>query len=126
MFEDDPEMQEMIKRANAEPEPEPKPLWFQAVLVLLMLGGGGLSVLIPFVLWRAIDPRVGAFGLFAGGLGAIGLLGWRPGRYQDFRTEEKMTLWKPIKLWLRGLYFVGALAVFVLGIGIALYDLGAP
>jgi hypothetical protein len=122
MFEDDPEMQAMMKRAQAEPEPEHKPWWFQLILAVLMLAGGGVSVLVPMIVWNAVDLRVAAFGMFAGGLFTMAVLGWRPGRYREIMTDKKMTLWKPLPTWLRALLVVASLAVFMVGVGIAWYD----
>jgi hypothetical protein len=122
MFEDDPEMQAMIKKAQAEPEPCHKPWWFQLILAVMMIGGGGVSLLIPIAVWNAVDFRVAAFGMFAGGLFTMAVLGWRPGRYREISTDKRMTLWKPLPAWLRALFALASLAVFAIGVGIAWYD----
>ncbi|MBI5535949.1 MAG: hypothetical protein HY898_24730 [Deltaproteobacteria bacterium] len=122
MFEDDPEMQAMIRKAQAEPEPVHKPWWYQLILAGMMLGGAGVSLLIPIAVWSAVDFRVAAFGMLAGGLFTMAVLGWRPGRYREISTDKRMTLWKPLALWLRALFALGSLAVFGLGVGIAWYD----
>lgn len=122
VFADDPEMQELRAKAAAEPDPEEKPIWYQIVLAASMLVGGGFSAVAPILIFSVFDFQVIPFGLFAGGLAAAAVLGWWPGRYRDFHTDEKMTLWKPIKPLYRALIGGGAWVVIIVGVLVAWYD----
>jgi len=122
MFEDDPEMQELVRKAQADPEPEHKPWWYGAIVGVAMLAVGA-SDRHTFPDMGVLAYRASVFPLFAGGLLAIGVLGWRPGNYRNIQTDERLVLWKPLKLWLRGLYVLASGAVLVFGAWVAYSDI---
>ena len=120
-MDSDPEMQALRKQAE-DYTPVRKPIWFQILLGVAMVGGGGIMALIPIVIWNVFDFRIIAFGLLAGGLFMEAVLGWMPGRYRIIETDEKCTLWKPIKLPLRAALGAGSVAVLGVGVLIAWHD----
>lgn len=103
MFENDPEMQEMVRKADAEPTPERKPIWWQIVQGVMMLVGVGAAWGLQIALGTAFHPLVPISGALAGGVLAMGVFGHRPGRYRIVETDEKLTMWVRLPaLWRAG------------------------
>jgi hypothetical protein len=120
MFEDDPEMQELIRKNAAEPEPEKRPLWWQIVMGVAMLLGAAATSALPIAVGWGYHPVLSATGMLGGACVVLGALGMYPGRYRIIETDERLTLWKPFKPALRALVAAGALLVPAVGIGLHL------
>ena len=116
MFEDDPEMQQMIRARDALPTPERKPVWWQIVLGVLMLVGVGVAWGLQIALGTAFHTLVPISGALAGGTLAMGIFGYRPGRYRVIETDEKLTMWLALPPLWRG----GALLASLVIVGGAL------
>ena len=124
MFEDDPEMQAMVKKGQVEVEPVEKPWWFQLVTVVGLLIGAGLMLLVGVLFFNLLDYYAWVFGGAAGGVASLAALGWTAGRYENFMSGQKFTLWKPIRPLHRLLMIPGTFALLGLGVAVTWYDAG--
>jgi hypothetical protein len=99
MFEDDPEMQEMIAAYQAMPEPQEKPEWWFAVQAGLLAAGAGGAAALAYGLGLHVWPAL-VCGCLAGIACSLAVLGFRSGwfRYRSGPWEgEKVLLWMPLR-----------------------------
>lgn len=109
MFEDDPEMA-AIRKLTPD-APERKPVWWQVVQGALMLVGIAAAWGLQIALGTRFHPLVPISGALAGGLLAMAIFGYRPGRYRIVETDEKLTLWIALPALWRAGAGVGSLAI---------------
>jgi hypothetical protein len=118
MFENDPEMQQLLAERRAMTEPEDKPGWWDASMIVLMaLGTGGMAA-VAYALEIAVYPAA-IFGLLAGGACFAAIFGWWPRRYRYImgpQEGKRFHLWVRIKPGLRALLALAVPALVAFGV----------
>jgi hypothetical protein len=121
MFEDDPEMQQLLAAARAMPRPEEKPGWWTSLsLGLLVAGAGAMAGLAYGLGWNILAG--GVFGCLAGIACGWAVLGYRAGQYgitRGPREGERVVLWTPIEPAHRALAALAVPLLLIVGAGIA-------
>jgi hypothetical protein len=122
MFKDDPFMLASVRSLRAESDPVEKPGWWIALLFLtgVLLACAGIAIIVALG-WPA-HPLVALSGFFGGCTFFAGLVGHRPGNFRVRKTNERLTLWKPTRGWMRVAFLAGGLAFAAAGPVLVMLD----
>ncbi len=114
---EDEELQREVRRAA---HAERKPWWFAGATLALIVGGAFVT--------QIATQRLGAhpnaaplFGLAAGFLVSIAVLGHSPGMYRDRRTGQYSLFWSARTRRGRAICVLGASLLVLLGVAIDLW-----
>jgi hypothetical protein len=121
MFEDDPEMQQVLAASRAMPRREKKPGWWASLSFGLLVAGGGAMAGLGYGLgWNVWAACV--FGALAGIACSWAVFGYSAGRYRFTsgpREGERIVLWTPIAPVRRVLAALAVPLLLLVGAGIA-------
>lgn len=114
---EDEELQREVRRAA---HAERKPWWFAGATLATIVGGAFVAQIATQRLGARPDAAP-LFGLAAGFLVSIAVLGHSPGMYRDRRTGEHSLFWSARSARGRASCVVGASLLFGLGLAIDLW-----